>query len=108
VKIPQDTVPVDLDDAVLALTAAFTEADRSLLDAATNAASLHLSLGMVCRHYWSLWDPSTHLVQWFVQNFGISHGDDISDMIIAAFLAQYRGEPFDPGEYVKRFERRCV
>jgi hypothetical protein len=100
-KINLDVVPKNLNEAVNLLRSSIESVaeEESLKD----TDGLHFGLGMYLRNNWSLWERDTVLVQWFKNNLGIAHADDISGTILEAFAANLRGEEFDATAHVKRY-----
>jgi hypothetical protein len=100
-KLNLDVVPKNLDDAVRILKEAIKDEEEA--KQLQDTAGLHFGLGMYLRNNWSLWDTETVLVQWFKENLGIAHADDLSGTILEALAASLRGEEFDAKAHVQRY-----
>lgn len=88
-KFNQDIVPSNLDDAVDTLYNGLC--DESIEFITENEyITTHHSLGRYIRNSWSLWDKETILVKWFEENYGITHADDISSVILNALWSKVR------------------
>ncbi len=100
-KINMDRVPRNLDEAVQMLKDSIQNAEET--EQLKDTAGLHFGLGMYLRNNWSLWERETILVQWFKNNLGIAHADDISGTILEALAASLKGEEFNAKEHVQRY-----
>lgn len=100
-KLNLDKVPSNLDDAVKMLKEAIQNSEEK--EQLKDTAGLHFGLGMYLRNNWSLWQRDTVLVQWFKNNLGIAHADDISGTILEALAANLRGVPFDAKKHVQKY-----
>ena len=65
-------------------------------------ASLHFNVGMCMRNDWGLWGKSD-LKDWF-NSIGIIHPDDMSAIILEAFIADIKKEVFDLDAQVKFYQ----
>jgi hypothetical protein len=82
-KINQDKVPINLDDAVKTLHEGMSPEDVAEFKSKSfSPQQLHFGLGMLLRNEWSLWEKETILVKWFKENYGVDHADDISGLIL--------------------------
>ena|SRR5438105_10035184 len=105
--IDPDRVPTTLSEAVEILIAGVQPADRAYLDE-HGIEGEHFGIGMRLRNGWSLWEPSAPLPRWFMKELKIWHADDMSGIILDAFLARYRGKPFDPFGAVYPYHKHWV
>jgi hypothetical protein len=107
-KLNQDAVPTNLDEAVNFLIESLTQRDhqeiKELLKTDSALSSTHHFLGTYLRNNWSLWEDCP-LVRWFIKEYKIVHADDISGIILEAFSHRYRGLNYDPVSTVKRFHK---
>jgi hypothetical protein len=103
-KLNQDKVPINLEDAVSILKEGLDKDDIvEIKQPNFQPSQVHLSIGMLLRNEWSLWDKSTICVVWFKKNYGIDHADDISGLILHCLCADIRGEPRKDKELAKRY-----
>jgi hypothetical protein len=101
-----DTMPRDLDDAINLLLSAISTNEE--IQEFKDPTGLHFGFGMWLRNNWSLWDKESHLVRWFVTNFGLVHADDISSIILEGVAARLEGEEFDPRATADRFKEHWL
>ncbi len=87
-------VPVDLNDALAELDRTVSEKEKAFRKAnRDDDALMHMGLGQYLRNHWGLWHDS-RLAKWFNAK-GVNHADDMSGILLDAWLARLRGEPFD-------------
>lgn len=98
-------IPSTLDDCIDSIYNQMTEDDREKLKHMSGYEMLHFTTGMHLRNNWGLWERNSPLVKWFVKSYGISHGDDISGMILNGVWHRVRGTPFKPLEMAIRFRK---
>ena len=101
-KLDPDKVPDTMEEAVAALIAGFSEADRLAVSGLASPAAMHFELGMAMRNNWSFWED-TPLRRDCIAKWKIAHGDDLSGLMLAWIYAQLREESFDPEVYCQRF-----
>jgi hypothetical protein len=71
-KIDEDKVPTNLDEAVELLKNSFDEIElHATQKDKVEPSQLHFTVGMYLRNQWSLWDKDTILVKWFYDNYKI-------------------------------------
>lgn len=97
-----DKVPKNLNEAVDLLNG-LEESDKNFLKA-NGSVSVHFGLGMWLRNNWSLWEKETPIVLWF-NKYGIYHADDISSIILEAFVAKLRDEQYDMQPTIDKFRK---
>jgi hypothetical protein len=95
-----DKVPKNLEEA-LEILDGLAETDKSYLKA-NGSVSVHFGFGGWLRNNWSLWEKDTPFVLWF-NKLGIYHADDMSGIILEAFIARLRGEPYDMQPTIQRY-----
>ncbi|MDF1816591.1 MAG: hypothetical protein P1V20_30595 [Verrucomicrobiales bacterium] len=95
-------VPKDLKDAVRVLTDEIDPADQQKIRTG-ELENLHFSLGMGLRNGWGLWADS-RLSVYFKKN-GISHPDNMSGYIIAAFTRSLKEESYDLLEMIREGDK---
>jgi hypothetical protein len=96
-KLDEDRVPVDLDEAVKMIVEALQPDEVKNIQEAHEdriRARTHHSIGQYIRNGWSLWQRDTPLSLWFAKH-GITHGDDKWGIIITSVIRQIRGVPRD-------------
>jgi len=98
-----DVVPKTLPEAVQLLYDAVTEPDRAAMVRAPSCA-VHHTLGQWLRNNWSLWDQTTPLPRWFMDNLGLGHADDMSGIILEALWCRVRGEPYNMTMHVEQIK----
>ena len=105
-KIPADTVPINLDESVDFLKNNLETDDLEFIkDENSNATQCHFSLGMSLRNEWSLFEKDSHLVNWFKTTYGIEHAYDISGMILDCLWQDIRGLPRRDKELAERYKK---
>jgi uncharacterized protein DUF6794 len=103
-KINQDKVPINLDDAVNTLKEGMDKDDIAEFKKETfHVGQLHFTLGMALRNEWSLWEKDTILVQWFKKEFGVDFGDDITGIILDCLYQDIIGKPRRAKELADRY-----
>lgn len=102
-KFNMDKVPVDLDSAVTLLYDALGEVDFRFISQNKDYQAVLGTNGDWLKKNWSMHDPETPLVSWFMDNLGIQYADDICGTILAALWAKARNEKFYPEQHVQRY-----
>lgn len=103
-KLNQDKVPINLEDAIQTLKEGLEPSDIEALKKPTFSPSqLHFTAGMALRNEWSLWEKDTILVTWFKKEYGLDHADDISGLILDCLYRDVIGEPRQDKALAKRF-----
>lgn len=97
-----DKVPTNLEEAVTLLQEAFDDKEKSVMKLMTST-KLHLSVGQYIRNEWSLWNTDNILTRWFVKEYGVSHADDVSAIILECLVADLKGVPRRDKELAKEF-----
>ena len=96
-------IPANLEEALLELNKVILDSIR--LDIITTNIShihYHFSLGMLIRNKWRLWKQST-LTSYF-NKLGITHADDMSSIILEAYFAKLRNQPFNLEDKIKYYQ----
>ena len=99
-----DRIPVDLEEAVTIIVSGLdAESFRALrkMNAETARALGHHGIGQWIRNAWGLWDNDGPLFLWFVENFGLHHADDISNVIVHCVWADLSENARDVDEVVQ-------
>jgi hypothetical protein len=104
VNINLDIVPSDLDQALDVLDKSLDDNDIEYIMEHAEPDGMHFGIGMWLRNNWSLWQPETNLAQWFRQNLGLGHADDMSGIILDSLWRRVRGEPIDLDGQVKFYK----
>lgn len=103
-KINQDKVPVNLEDAINTLKEGLSTEDYTEFRKETFSPSLlHFGLGMLLRNEWSLWQKDTIIVKWFKEHYGIDHADDISSLILDCLYRDITEKPRQDAALAKRY-----
>lgn len=97
-----DKVPSNLDQALELLDELVKEDKNWLIN--NGSVSVHHGLGQWLRNNWSLWEKETPLVLWF-NKIGVYHADDISALILEAFVAKLRNESYNMQATIDRFNK---
>ena len=95
-----DVLPKNLNEALNILDG-LEERDKNDLKA-SGPVSVHFTLGRWIRNYWNLWEPNSFLVEWFRER-GIQHADDMSAIILEAFVARLKNETYDMTKSIEGF-----
>lgn len=95
-------IPVDLGDAMKELDRAMPNSEKRAIRELFRVELIHLhfGLGLTLRNNWGLWHES-RLARYFESN-GVSHPDDMSAIILAAYFEHLHGRPIDPKEYLSQ------
>lgn len=103
-KLNPDMVPINLEEAIKTLTEGLTPEDIAEIKRPNFVPSqVHMTVGIMLRNEWSLWDKDSILMRWFKKNYGIDHADDVSGLILDTFCRDIRGEPRRDKELAKRY-----
>lgn len=97
-----DKVPKNLEECLAELDNLETK-DKNFLKA-HGSVSVHHSFGTWLRNNWSLWEKGTPLVLWFNKQ-GIHHADDMSAIILEAFVCKLFGKEYNLQEKIDYFRR---
>lgn len=105
-KLNEDMLPSNLDEAVLLLVAALEpdEMEEAMRSAMNKFDGEHHFLGRALRNKWNFWEDSP-IVRWFIATHRICHADDISGIVLEAFAAKLNGEPYDPAPTVEKYHK---
>lgn len=90
--LPDDYVPVNLDDAILFLSSRIDGESRTTMckwDEDRWLAETHHGMGREFRNRWGLWTGGK-LCDWFKAR-GIHHADDMSGIILRSFHRHAKG-----------------
>jgi hypothetical protein len=98
----QDKVPIDLEEALGLLSAAFTDEELEKIKK-QKSVELHHTYGGVLRNEWSLWDTDSILVTWFRRTYKVDHADDISAIILECMINDLNDEPRNDKVLAKKF-----
>lgn len=95
-------------DAVIMAMDSTLESDRKyLMDAGTShdfAAILHHSFGRFMRNKWKLWDKESVLYKDINGRFGLTHGDDLSGLILQCAWDKIKGNRHQPQVYADSYK----
>ena len=91
-KLNEDKVPANLEEALLLLKEAITPLELAEIKKSTSV-ELHPSLGRIVRNEWSLHEGGNIISVWFFKTYGISHADDISGIILECLINDLMGVP---------------
>ncbi len=84
-KLNQDIVPSNLEEALKLLKEALTKNEVKEIKP-LDSSELHFTLGMYLRNQWSLWESKSIIVKWFKKTYGVNHADDISGIILECLI----------------------
>lgn len=101
-NLNEDIVPTNLEEAVQLLKDSFDEKELKVVKSLT-PTKLHMSVGQFIRNQWSLWDVDNRLPQWFLKEYGVSHADDISGIILECLVADLNNRPRQDKTLAKEF-----
>ena len=87
-----DRVPMNLEEAVNLIKSEMPS-DFVEFVKKSSPSGVHFGLGMQIRNDWSLWDLENPLVKWFDKEYGITHADDISGLILDCVWQDIKGLP---------------
>lgn len=104
-KIDLDKVPLTCSEALNMFLGALEPDERkTFVDMKEEDISLfHHSLGEEIRNMWSLWEKDTPLVNNF-KLFGITHPDDMSNIILTSAWRTLHKKPLKLQEQIKYFQ----
>lgn len=69
-----------------------------------DTSMLHHGYGTALRNSWNLWVKTSPIVKWFKDTYDIDHADDISGIILDAFIADMQGKPRKTDTLVARYK----
>jgi hypothetical protein len=95
-------VPADLVDAMKELDRAMPNSEQRAMRQLfrVQLSDFHFGLGLTLRNNWGL-SHESRLARYFESN-GVSHPDDMSAIIVAAYFEHLHGRPIDPKEYLSQ------
>lgn len=99
--------PTNLDEAVAALEKGVTADEEAFLKSEPVneiLGRLHHGFGTAMRNNWGLWKPDSALGKFFRETYGLGHADDISGVIMTAFLSKLQGVEHDVAAQVERYK----
>ena len=67
-------------------------------------ASTHFTLGRWLRNEWALWDNKTELHNWFKDELGIWHADDMSGIILTSYHRKLNGKDIALNEQIQFYK----
>ena len=101
----QSPLPLNLKEAIAWLEKEISDSERIewLKKTDNPVVKVHSSLGRMVRNCLGLWNKPSKLVEWFMDNHGLAHADDISSIIIGAYIAKLKDEDFDVDAEARKF-----
>lgn len=90
--------PTTLEEAVKTLVKTTSKKEKEDIKATPHddvMGQLHHGFGTFVRNEWKLWDDQTPLVQSVYAKYGVKFGDDVSGLILNAYIAKLQGTEFD-------------
>lgn len=103
-KLNPDMVPINLEEAIKTLTEGLTPEDIAEIKRPNFVPSqVHMTVGIMLRNEWSLWDKDSILMRWFKKNYGIDHADDLSGLIIDCLVQDIKDKPRRDKELAKKY-----
>lgn len=99
----QDFVPANLEQAIQELYETLEPDDWADIHK-TDWVDYHQGFGLFIRNAWSLWDKETHLVQWFIKTYGLSHADDLCSLVLQGLWCKVRGTKHNIDEQVAGYK----
>lgn len=104
-------IPYDLRSSVYALTVILLrlrESDKAYLFNQSSpqmfATTIHDNIGRSIRNAWGLWEEESQLRNYFKENYGIDHADDISGVISMCTWQELNNKEMTP----KIFADSCI
>lgn len=105
-KFNEDVVPSNLNEAVSLIRGSLSSLDVVDMQKENfNPTQLHDTFGRYLRNSWSLWEDNTPIKNWFMSEYGISHADDISSIILDCLWRDIKGEPRQDKEMGENFKK---
>lgn len=99
----EDKVPSNLDEAVNIIKEALSPEAIEFVKTSVST-SVHFDFGRYIRNNWSLWEKESVLVKWFEKEYGITHADDISGIILECVWDDVKGNPRKDREKAEEFK----
>jgi hypothetical protein len=87
-------VPVNFEEALDILFKALEPDDIEYFKN-YGSDNTHFGLALWCRNNWFLWEPKTELVEWFRNNLGLGHADDMSSILMESLSRKVNGKDID-------------
>jgi thymidylate synthase (FAD) len=101
---PAGAVPADFDAALDALDRCLSAEDKAALRA-RGYVPFHATIGRWIRNAWGLWSTPGGPLKEHLASLGLTHPDDMSGVVLAAYVARLRGTGFDLPAAVARYRR---
>ena len=96
-------IPSNLEEAIQSLTSVLENAGELQQFKNVELCELHHGLGRYIRNTWGLWTQS-QLFNWFKEQYGIEHPDDISSIIIVSTQRRLNGEDLKLDEQIQTYK----
>jgi hypothetical protein len=68
----------------------------------------HHGFGTHIRNTYDLWAKTSPINQWFQKHLGLSHGDDLSGIVLQMVWAKVRNAYFDPFAAAEKYRRHWI
>ena len=96
-------IPMDLQDCLRQLDILIPDSVRDnirQMEEQTFCTNAHFGLGMWIRNHWQLWGQSR--LWTYFHKLGLSHPDDISDLILQSYHRYLNGKPLNIRPYIQK------
>ncbi len=97
------TTPSNLEEAIQSLISVLENAGELQQFKNVELWELHHGLGRYIRNTWGLWTESPLFI-WFKDQYGITHPDDISSIIIVSTQRRLNGEDLKLEEQIQTYK----
>jgi len=101
------TLEEAMDAVIMALDSTLEHDRKYLMEAGSShdfAAILHHSFGRFMRNRWQLWDNESALYKDINGRFGLTHGDDLSGIILQCTWDKIKGNRHQPQVYADSYK----
>ena len=107
ILVHPDSVPMTLEECVDNIKTYIDATDEKEIGAFKKNPFVKEKVGaaIFLKSVWTLVDQQNRLVQWFKEEYGLTHPDDISGMILNCLYCDIKGVPRKETEMAEKYKK---
>ena len=107
ILVHPDSVPMSLEECVDNIKTYLDDTDEKEINAFKRNPFVKEKIGaaVFLKTAWTLSDKDNRLVQWFKTEYGMSHPDDISAMILNCLYCDVKGIPREETKMAEKYRK---